>query len=86
MSRLDKLGSQFDRWAKGAKRDARPTWRIIAGIALLMGGRFKYQTAEDVFADIASHVDAFSGMSYRRIGNKGMLLKSGKEMRVHQPA
>ncbi len=86
MSRLDKLGSQFDRWAKGAKRDARPTWRIIAGIALLMGARFRYQTAEDVFADIASHVDAFNGMSYRRIGNKGMLLKAGREMRVHQPA
>ena len=86
MSRLDKFGSQFDRWAKGAKRDARPPWRIIAGIALLMGGKFKYQTAEDVFNEIASHVEGFSGMSYRKLGNRGALLKSGKEMRVPQPA
>ena len=86
MSRLDKFGSQFDRWAKGAKRDARPPWRIIAGIALLMGSKFKYQTAEDVFGDIAAHVDAFHGMSYRKLGNRGALLKTGKDTRVPQPA
>jgi predicted molibdopterin-dependent oxidoreductase YjgC len=86
MSRLDKFGSQFDRWAKGAKRDARPPWRIIVGIALLMGGKFKYQTSEDVFGEIASHVDAFSGMSYRKLGNRGTLLKSGRDVRVPQPA
>jgi len=86
MSRLDKFGSSFDRWAKGPKRDARPPWRIIAGIALLMGGKFKYQTAEDVFGDIASHVDGFSSMSYRRLGNKGTLLKASRDMRVPQPA
>ena len=86
MSRLDKFGSQFDRWAKGAKRDARPPWRIIAGIALLMGSKFKYQTAEDVFSDIATHVDAFHGMSYRKLGSRGALLKTSKDMRVPQPA
>jgi NADH-quinone oxidoreductase subunit G len=86
MSRLDKFGSQFDRWAKGAKRDARPPWRIIAGIALLMGSKFKYQTAEDVFGDIATHVDAFHGMSYRKLGSRGALLKTTKDTRVPQPA
>ena len=86
MSRLDKFGSQFDRWAKGPKRDARPPWRIIAGIAVLMGAKFKYQTSEDVFGEIASRVDAFSGMSYRKLGNRGTLLKTSKDMRVSQPA
>ena len=86
MSRLDKFGSQFDRWAKGSKCDARPPWRIIAGIAVLMGTKFKYQTSEDVFGEIASRVDAFNGMSYRKLGNRGTLLKTSKDMRVSQPA
>jgi NADH-quinone oxidoreductase subunit G len=83
MSRLDKFGSSMDRWNRGAKRDARPTWRIIMGIASLMGARYRYQTAEDVFNDIAAHVESFKGMSYRKLGNKGMLLKAGRE--VHTP-
>lgn len=76
MSRLDKFGSQInDRWAKGSKRDARPTWKIVAGIASLMGAKYKYNTAEDVFNEIASTIYGFKGMTYRKIGNKGMLLK-----------
>lgn len=75
MSRLDKFGSQFDRWAKNPKCDSRPTWRIVSGIASLMGAKYRYSTAEDVFNEIASHVGAFKGMSYRKIGNKGMMVK-----------
>jgi NADH-quinone oxidoreductase subunit G len=75
-SRLDKFGSQFDRWNRGAKRDARPSWRIVAGVASLMGGRFRYQSAEDVFTELASGIDAFKGMSYRKLGTKGMMLPS----------
>jgi NADH-quinone oxidoreductase subunit G len=85
MSRLDKFGSAFDRWAKGTKRDARPIWRVIAGVASLMGTRFKYQTAEDVFNDLASHVEGFKGMSYRRLGNKGMNLKTAAGAKVAVP-
>jgi NADH-quinone oxidoreductase subunit G len=76
MSRLDKFGSQFDRWARGTKRDVRPTWRIVAGLASLMGARYKFQSAEDVFNDLAAHVEAFKGMSYRKLGNKGLALKA----------
>lgn len=74
MSRLDKFGTQFDRWGRGAKRDARPSWRIIAGIASVMGFKFRYSTAEDVFAEIASTVDAFRGMNYRSLGTRGQLI------------
>ncbi len=82
MSRLDKFGSQFDRWAKGAKRDARPTWKIIAGIASLMGAKYKYNTAEDVFNEIVAHVDGFKGMSYRKIGTMGMMLRQKETVAV----
>lgn len=82
MSRLDKFGSQFDRWNRGLKRDARPSWRIVVGIAGLMGARFRYNTAEEVFNDIALHVEAFRGMTYRQIGNKGITLRAKKDVPV----
>lgn len=75
MSRLDKFGSQFDRWSKGVKRDARPSWKIIAGLASLMGTKYKYNTAEDVFNDIVAGVESYKGMNYTKLGNKGMNLK-----------
>jgi len=79
MSRLDKFGTTFDRWGRGTKRDARPNWRIIASIANSMGMKYRYNTAEDVFNEIASVIPGFKGMSYRKIGNRGMMMKSRKE-------
>ena len=73
-SRLDKFGTSFDRWARGVKRDARPSWRIVAGLASLMGVRLKYASAEDVFGEVASCLEPFKGMTYRRLGNKGLPL------------
>ncbi len=78
MSRLDKFGSQFDRWNRGPKRDARPSWRILTGIAQLLGAKFRYNTAEDVFGELASTAEAFRGMTYRKIGSRGMMMKAGK--------
>ncbi|MBI4535633.1 MAG: (2Fe-2S)-binding protein [Ignavibacteriae bacterium] len=77
MSRLDAFGTPHDRWAKGVKRDARPTWRIIAAIASAMGTKYKYNTSEDVFNELASTVGSFKGMSYRKLGSWGMKLKAG---------
>ncbi len=82
MSRLDKYGSQFDRWNRGPKRDARPSWRILSGIAQLMGAKFRFNTSEDVFAELASTVGAFRGMTYRNIGSRGALLRTAKESTV----
>ena len=79
MSRLDRFGSPHDRWAKGPKRDARPTWRIIAGIASLMGVKFKYNTSEDVFNELATAFEGFKGMSYRKLGNKGLAVSVVEE-------
>jgi NADH-quinone oxidoreductase subunit G len=75
MSRLDKFGSSFDRWARGTKRDARPSWRIVAGVASLMGFKYRYATVEDVFTDLASSVESFRGLTYAKIGSKGAALK-----------
>jgi len=86
MSRLDKFGSPYDRWAKGPKRDARPTWRIVAAIASAMGVKYRYQTAEEVFNEIASAIPVFAGMSYRRIGSRGLPLKEKKEAFVPKTA
>ena len=78
MSRLDKFGAANDRWARGTKRDARPTWRIVAGVASLMGARYRYVTAEEVFNEMASTIDVFKGMSYLKIGNRGLPLAAKK--------
>ncbi len=78
MSRLDRFGTSFDRWGRGQKRDARPTWRVIAGIASVMGFKYKYQTAEEVFHELTTAVPAFRGMDYRKIGTAGAP--------VHKPA
>ncbi len=82
MSRLDKFGSAFDRWSKGMKRDARPSWRIITGLATLMGTKFKYNTSEDVFAEITSRIDSFKGLTYRKLGSKGASLSTKQPVPV----
>lgn len=83
MSRLDKFGSPFDRWTKGPKLDARPTWRIIAGIASVMGVRYRYASAEEVFTEMAATLDTFKGMTYRKLGARGLALCQPK---VQTPA
>lgn len=74
MSRLDKFGAHNDRWMKGLRRDARPTWRIINGVAGALGARWKFGSAEEIFNEIASTIESFKGMRYRNIGHRGMML------------
>ncbi len=75
MSRLDKFGTKFDRWAKKNRHDARATWKIISLISSAMGEKIKYKMAEDVFNDIAKSIDAFEGLDYDEIGELGAKLK-----------
>jgi len=75
MSRLDRFGAPNDRWMKGPRRDARPTWRICLGVANALGAKWRYATAEEVFTEIASTREFFRGMSYLRIGSKGTAVK-----------
>lgn len=78
MSRLDKFGSKFDRWANGKRYDARSTWKILAGLSASMGYKYKYQMAEEVFSDISNSVDALKGLNYDNIGELGVLIKINK--------
>jgi NADH-quinone oxidoreductase subunit G len=79
MSRLDKFGTGFDRWARGEKRDARPVWRILTGLAVVTGFRYRYSSAEEVFNEVASTVEGFRGMSYKKLTNKGLMLSTSKK-------
>ncbi len=76
MSRLDKFGAHNDSWTKGARRDARPSWRILSSVAGALGARWKFSAADDVFSEIASSIEAFRGMSYLRLGSRGIVVKS----------
>lgn len=80
MSRLDKFASANDRWGRPNKRDARPTWRIVVSVANAMGGKFRYNTAEDVFKEIASTIISFRGLTYLKIGKQGALLERKHEL------
>ena len=75
MSRWDKFAAHNDKWGKGPRRDARPSWKIVASIAGVMGTKYKYNTADDVFNELCQKVEAFKGLSYLKVGKKGALLK-----------
>lgn len=79
MSRLDKFGAPNDRWTRGVRRDAQPTWRILKSIAAALGVKWKYNSAEDIFNEIAKQVESFNRLSYLRIGSKGAMLKTKTE-------
>ncbi|RPI65806.1 MAG: NADH-quinone oxidoreductase subunit G, partial [Ignavibacteriales bacterium] len=74
MSRLDKFGTKYDRWAKKNRRDAKSSWKIISLISLNLSGELKYNLAEDVFNDIAKTVKGFEGLDYDIIGEFGSKL------------
>ncbi|MBI4547502.1 MAG: molybdopterin-dependent oxidoreductase [Ignavibacteriae bacterium] len=80
MSRLDKFGAHNDRWMQGPKCDARPTWRILTCVANALGAKWKHNTVEDVFNEIAATTESFKGMSYMKLGLRGMLLKTKVEV------
>ena len=72
LSRWDKFSSPFDKWAQGAKRDAHPSWRILTDLAAAMGTKWKFETVDDVFAEMASKVDFFHGLTFQRVGSLGV--------------
>jgi NADH-quinone oxidoreductase subunit G len=85
MSRLDKFGTKFDKWAGTQKKhDARPSWRIISDLAGRMGKKMNYKMAEEVFDDIAEKIEKFKGLDYDEIGELGINLNTReKEQEKH---
>jgi predicted molibdopterin-dependent oxidoreductase YjgC len=76
MSRLDKFGTKWDRWASGKKINALPTWKILTSLAKAMGSKYKFNMAEEVFAEMANSIDAFKNLDYDVIGQLGAKVKT----------
>lgn len=79
MSRLDKFGAQNDRWTKGMQCDSRSSWRITCSIANVLGAKWRYAAAEEVFKEIASTIPSFRGLTYLKVGMDGAILGQKKE-------
>jgi NADH-quinone oxidoreductase subunit G len=79
MSRLDKFGTKFDRWAKGKKYDAKPSWQIISEISEYGNSKLKFNMAEEIFDEIANKVPEFKGLDYDVIGELGFQLEKLNE-------
>jgi len=75
LSRWDKFGTDFDSWGKAKKMDARPTWKIISGLANAFGTKYKFTMAEEIFNEIAHTNPLFNGLDYDVIGENGVQLK-----------
>ncbi|GIK22405.1 MAG: (2Fe-2S)-binding protein [Ignavibacteriota bacterium] len=76
MSRWDKFGTKFDRWAQGKHFDARASWKILVGLASALGQKMKYGMAEEVFLDLAANIEAFNGLDYDTLGELGVQLNN----------
>jgi NADH-quinone oxidoreductase subunit G len=71
MSRWDKFGTQYDKWGRAPRRNARPGWEVFTQLANEMGGKYRYRSAEEIFKEIAEKIPAFKGLTYQRIGRSG---------------
>ena len=76
LSRLDKFGTKFDRWAEKNKRDVKAAWKILTSLSAFFNNKFKYDLPEDVFDEISKNIKAFNKLDYDVIGEKGILLEN----------
>ncbi|GMV54119.1 MAG: NADH-quinone oxidoreductase subunit G [Chlorobi bacterium] len=85
MSRWDKFGAPNDRWTHGERRDCRSAWRVMQAIAEGMGFKWGYDSSENVFNDIAAHVEGFKGMSYALLDkHMGLILNKADQPEPEQ--
>ncbi|MCL4545567.1 MAG: NADH-quinone oxidoreductase subunit NuoG [Chloroflexi bacterium] len=52
--------------------DALPGWQIICDLANRMGGRFYYGSAAEIMLELSQAVPVYAGVTYGRIGAKGI--------------
>lgn len=74
MSRLDKFASEFDRWGRMKKYDARSTGQIFADLAGLIGASWRFRQPEDIFEEMARKIDLLKDLDYEKIGRWGVRL------------
>ena len=63
--------------AKAAPGMARPSWWVVGDLLAALGKGEAYYLASEVFAALATDVQAFSGMNYDALGMRGMVLSEG---------
>jgi NADH-quinone oxidoreductase subunit G len=76
LSRLDRFGTKYDRWAEKNKRDAKATWKILTSLSTYFNNKLKYNLAEDVFDEISKNIRSFPKINYEVIGENGVLLSN----------
>jgi predicted molibdopterin-dependent oxidoreductase YjgC len=52
--------------------DILPGWQVVSDLANRMGGRFYYGSAAEVMVEIAATVPIYAGVTYGRVGAKGI--------------
>ena len=72
MSRLDRFASEFDRWGRMQRYDARSAGRIFTNLGTLMGAKWKFEHPEDIFEEMTERIEALKGLSYERLGRWGV--------------
>lgn len=82
MSRWDKFGTKYDRWTQGHKYDAKPSWKILAGISNMLGGKINFNMAEEIFKEITNSIEAFKKLDYDNIGEHGVRLQIKRTIKV----
>jgi NADH-quinone oxidoreductase subunit G len=58
--------------AKAAPGLARPSWLVLGDLLGALGAQEKFYLPSDVFANMASSKPGFSGLSYERLGMRGL--------------
>ena len=52
--------------------EARPDWKIIAGISTQMGYSMNYSSAKEIFEEMAGVTPSYAGITYKRIEKEGI--------------
>jgi len=86
VSRWDRFAAGNDRWGRPIKKDARPSWRILAAVGNAMGSKMRFTSAEDVFKEISERVPGFKGMSFLKLGARGLDLSIPSPVNVFVPS
>jgi NADH-quinone oxidoreductase subunit G len=61
--------------------ESKPDWVIFRNLSKRLGKSMPYFEAEDVFNAVAETVSAFSGLTYKKIGDQGAILNGQKDLK-----
>jgi predicted molibdopterin-dependent oxidoreductase YjgC len=72
--------------AKAAPGLARPSWLVLGDLLGVLGEQDSFYLPADVFANIASKHSAFAGLSYDKLGMRGLPVLNGDNSGKPGPA